>query len=205
MSNRMKAEVQSRPQFHKKAITVIPSGIDLEHFVPIDQKDARCSLGEPNDSSPWVLFSTLTRNNPTKRFLLAQQAVSLAQREIPELKLKIMNGIDHSKVPSYVNASNVILLTSTHEGWPNIIKEGLACNIPFVSTDVSDLASIANQEKTCCVCRPSADELAKGLVRAVQERRPENMRRHVLTMDASLIAQQLVELYDKVLYSGARV
>ena len=38
-----------------------------------------------------------------------------------------------------MNACDVALLTSIHEGSPQFIKEALACNRPIVSTDVGDV------------------------------------------------------------------
>jgi len=40
----------------------------------------------------------------------------------------------------WLNASNVLLLTSLHEGSPTVVKEALACGLPVVSVDVGDVA-----------------------------------------------------------------
>ncbi|MEA5409980.1 glycosyltransferase [Haloarculaceae archaeon H-GB2-1] len=39
-------------------------------------------------------------------------------------------------MPVWMNAADVLLLTSKREGFPNTVKEALACNLPVVSTDV---------------------------------------------------------------------
>jgi hypothetical protein len=43
------------------------------------------------------------------------------------------------QVPQWLNASDVLLMTSLHEGSPTIVKEALACGLPTVSVDVGDV------------------------------------------------------------------
>ena len=117
----------------------------------------------------------------------------------PDVKLKILHGTPHEQVPLFVNACNAVLVTSTHEGWPNIVKEALACNVPFVSTDVSDLNRIAASEASCHVAEPRPEALADCLVATLRFPRPRNLRRHVRSMDVRSVARQLVDLYEQQL------
>ena len=193
MSNRMRTDVSGHVD--PARVVVIPDGIDLERFRPMPQVAAREALGCPQDRSPWVLFPTILADNPIKRPLLAAQAVEHARRQLPGLKLKIASGIPHSRMPIMINASSVVLMTSTHEGWPNSIKEALACNIPFVATDVSDLSAIARIELSCSVADPDPVALGDAIVRAVQAERSETLRRHVLCMAHTAIAKQVIDVY----------
>jgi glycosyltransferase involved in cell wall biosynthesis len=193
----MKQEVHAwRPDIR---LLSIPSGIDLRIFRQMDRLDARRRLGHPNDEAPWVLFSTVQSNNPVKRENLARQAFELLRRQLPSARFQLLTGRPHSEVPLLVNASNVILLTSTHEGWPNIIKEGLACNVPFVSTNVSDLSRIAAVETSCRVVKDDASVLASSLLDVIQRPRPTGLRRFVEPMEMGKVARQLVGVYREVL------
>jgi glycosyltransferase involved in cell wall biosynthesis len=91
-----------------------------------------------------------------------------------------------------------VLLTSAHEGWPNIVKEALACNVPFVSTDVSDLRSIAEVDATCHVADATPEALAHYLLQTLQAGRPQTLRRHVEDMALPITAEKLVRLYERV-------
>jgi glycosyltransferase involved in cell wall biosynthesis len=149
------------------SVSVVPSAIDLTRFRPMDRAKARHSLGYGDDTRPWVLFTSVSRSNPVKRLWLAEAAVELAAQQRPGVCLKVVSGVPHAMVPLHVAACDVILCTSTAEGWPNSVKEALACGIPFVSTDVSDLAVLAERLPGCRVCEPTAEALARGLVAAL--------------------------------------
>lgn len=176
-------------------VSVIPDGIDLDRFRPIPQAVARAALGCSEDMTPWVLYPTIHETNPIKRPWLALQAVEYARRSLPDLALKVASNIPHGQMPLMINASSVVLMTSTHEGWPNSIKEALACNVPFVSTDVSDLSGISQQESSCSVEKSDPVALGDAIVRAVQLRRSETLRGHVLSMGHRVVARRLLDMY----------
>ena len=112
--------------------------------------------------------------------------------------MKVLTGIPHDKVPFYINASDVILLTSVHEGWPNIIKEGLSCNVPFVSTDVSDLRTIALDAANCFVEDADPQKLADSLIESLKIGKVVNLRQFVEFSEMKKIAKRLIALYQEI-------
>jgi len=196
MSKRMKCEILTeRSGLH---VRVLPDGIDLDQFRPLDRFEARRRLGMAGDQSPWVLFATVSDDNPVKRVPLAQAAFALFAKQVPGAKLKILTGVPHDKVSLWVNACDVTLLTSSHEGWPNIIKESLACNVPFVSTDVSDLRAIADAEPGCTVADATPEALCEALLQTLDRDPPGDLRRHVARMGVGETARRLVALYAEL-------
>jgi teichuronic acid biosynthesis glycosyltransferase TuaC len=99
----------------------------------------------------------------------------------------------------FVAACDLILCTSETEGWPNSIKEALACNVPFVSTDVSDLRDIAAADSTCRVCTADAAVIASNICDVLSGKDPQDLRHHVASMSVDSIAEQMLATYQTVL------
>ncbi|MGQ4556058.1 glycosyltransferase [Halobellus sp. GM3] len=118
---------------------VIPHGIDLDLFRPLPQAAARREVGWDEDVHH-VLFP-YDPSRPVKNFERAARVVDLARARTDEpIELQTAGGLDHDRIPLYMNAADAMLLTSVREGSPNTVKEAMACNLPVVATDVGDLS-----------------------------------------------------------------
>lgn len=202
MSHSMRDEIDKRntsPGSRAQRIDVVPDGLDLELFQPLDRQTCRQALGQGSDSRPWVLLTTLFEDNPIKRVPLARQAVELARQQLPDLVLKVASNVAHRDMPLWVNACNATLMTSIHEGWPNAIKESLACNVPFVSTDVSDLGLISALEPSCKTVAADPQALADALIGTLQNPTGNNLRIHVKDMEVRVIARRLRHIYYEMM------
>lgn len=204
VSERMKAEL--RQAGFAGQVEVLPDGVDLSVFKPMDRAEARAKLFASGDTSPWILFSSTAQARPEKRFHLAQETVEIVQKTIPDAKLVLASGVPQAEMVKYINACDLVLLTSTHEGWPNIVKEALACNVPFVSTDVSDLARLADLSPHCHVSPPKPEELAERVISTLEARpaRPD-LRALVECMDVRTTAKTLAGFYESLRERTARV
>lgn len=198
VSKKIKREVD---QYNPKSnIYVLPSGVDMNKFVPREKKLARSLLGLDHVNDYWILFASVNLRNPIKRHRLAEASVRRANKlSSRRIIIRVANNIPHDKMPLFVSACDLVLCTSIYEGWPNIIKEGLACNIPFVSTDISDLREIAEIEESCVVCSADADTIAENIVRVLSYGRSRDLRKYILDMDLKVIGQKLITIYDNIL------
>ena len=197
VSNRLSAELSAfAPDAQLK---VVPSPVDMSRFVPLDKRDARERLGFPDNDEKWVLFNSRDLRNPIKRFDLAKRAFDIAQERNSHLRLRLATELPHDEMPVFVAACDLIICTSENEGWPNSIKEALACNVPFVATDVSDLKDIASVEPSCRVCPADAELLAENICDVLAEPGPEDLRRYVRDMSLDAVSDKLISIYQSVI------
>jgi len=180
----------------KKTRHVIPCGVDLDLFAPMDQCVARQKLSLAMDQKI-ILFGGRPEM-PVKRFKLAKQVVELVVEK--GVEMVALNSASHSQMPCYLNACDVLLLTSSHEGSPTIIKEALACNLPIVSTDVGDVRKRIGNIEGCVVCDDDHPEtIATALKQVLARGKRINGRESVLDLDENLIAQKIIKVYKHAL------
>jgi glycosyltransferase involved in cell wall biosynthesis len=179
-----------------KIVRVIPSGIDLHRFKPMDSHACKRRLGW-NARSFHVLFAS-SSGDPVKRPELARAAVAQMNGESSPAELHYMTGIPTSEVPLWINASDAVLLTSAHEGSPNIIKEALACGVPVVSVDVGDVAEQIAGIAGCHLANPEAPALAARLRLVRQSGQRLDCRTHVARYSITRVAEKLKECYQEV-------
>ncbi len=183
--------------------TVIPLGVDLEVFKPASQKVARDELGLSQEAR-LVLFANPQRAE--KRFDLACESVEIMRGANP-VELVTVQGVPPEVVCRYMNACDVLLLTSAHEGSPAIVKEALATNLPVVSVDVGDVREWIGSLAGCAVCpddRPAT--IAAALSGVLQRAEEFDGRRVAREVAHRMIAERTRKVYEEVLKakSGAR-
>lgn len=198
VSERMSEDVSK--QYPNLKRYTIPSPINLNDFKPMNKQGSRKALGFENDNDYWVLFTTLRTTNPVKRAALSKEAVEKASELLGGgVKMRIATGIPHDQMPIFVSSCDIVLCTSTHEGWPNSIKEALACNVPFVSTDVSDLHLIADKEKDCRICPPDAEIIADNICDILKQSNNHDLGRYVSSMSFEKTCEKILNVYNEVL------
>jgi teichuronic acid biosynthesis glycosyltransferase TuaC len=178
-------------------VWVLPHGVDLERSVPLDRTVSRQALGW-SDQRKHVLFPS-ARDRSEKRFWLAQAAV---QKLGGDVELHWLEDVRPSEVPKHINASDVVLLTSTHEGSPNVLKETLACNVAVVSVDVGDVPARLAGIDGCYVADATPADLAAKLRLALEAGRVKG-REAVAHLDINKVAERMRGIYESAINGGA--
>jgi teichuronic acid biosynthesis glycosyltransferase TuaC len=176
-------------------IQVIPCGIDLDLFQPIDRALCCERLGWTQDT-----FRVLFQNtgDSVKRPELAQAAVERLKALGVKAELRQLRGVSYDQVPIWFNASDVLLVTSHHEGSPTIVKEALACNLPIVSVAVGDIPQRIQKIEGCHLSAPDAMELAIKLQKVRENPIRIEARATVHSVSVEHCARLLSQFYSQV-------
>jgi glycosyltransferase involved in cell wall biosynthesis len=135
-------------------LPVIPNGVDLDLFPLIPQEEARRKVDFAGGQK-YVIF-VCDPSRPEKQFGLAQAAVERLDDKAVHL-VPVFNK-PHKEVVDYMCAADVLIMTSSNEGSPNVIKEAMACNCPIVVTDVGDVRWVTDGVDGTYVSRSSTPE-----------------------------------------------
>jgi teichuronic acid biosynthesis glycosyltransferase TuaC len=184
---------------NQSKVRIIPNGIDLERFKPLDRDICRNRLGWNADRFH-ILFPT-NSGDPVKRFDLAWVAVEIVNHSGIKADLHQLRSVPHDEVPIWLNASDVVLLTSLHEGSPNIIKEALACDLPVVSVDIGDVRERIQGIEGCYLASSEPSDLAAELCSVYTGLRRVAGRIKMQELSLERIALRLKEFYEEVLMS----
>jgi len=173
---------------------VIPCGVDLERFAPRPSAEARRRLGLAQDEA-LILWAGARR--PEKRYDLAEQAVAMLAQRRPNVRLILLEGRPHEDVPHYLDACDLLLLTSDAEGSPNIVKEALASGRPVVSTPVGDVPELVRDVEGCAIVDHDPALLADAMERSLAFSGPFAGRARVEQLGLDAVARRVMNVYEQ--------
>lgn len=174
-------------------VHVLPDGVDFDVFRPLDRAACRRELGW-SEGRRYVLFPSAPAR-PEKRYELAEAAVRRLVERGAAVELQALDGVQSENVVTWLNAADVVLLTSRHEGSPNVVKEALACDVAVVSVDVGDVRERLAGIEGCYIAAADAEDLAVKLELVLT--RPGRIDARERSADVSLArtSEALREIY----------
>ncbi|WP_306054403.1 glycosyltransferase family 4 protein [Natronococcus wangiae] len=176
----------------------IPFGVDTEQFRPVPRGEARERVGWDPDER--IALFPYDPDRDEKDYPRAERVV---ERADANLELRTVDGVPYEEMPYYMNASDVLLVTSKREAGPMVVKEAAACNVPTVSTDVGFVREAIGDVDNCIVSDSDA-ELAAGLESVLDGDRRSNGREAIDGLSLEAMGDRLLECYRDVLERRGR-
>ena len=153
-------------------IAVVPCGVDLDRFQPLDKESARSALGLNGERM--ILF--VGRVEPLKGVDILLTAAARLNEE-PEYRVLIVGGdgnatdemdhlrdlseglgiaervsfvgpVGHDRLPLYYNAADVCVVPSYYESFCLVALEAMACGTPVVASRVGGLTVTVRDGET---------------------------------------------------------
>lgn len=203
----------------KNKIEVIPIGININKFRPINKKDMRDKYRfnqndkivmyvgrlEKEKNIEFLIKSFAVISNPKAKLVIIGDGRQRRYLEKLAEDLKIKNvqfkGFQNSNmIPELLNCADIFILTSLYEGSPTVIKEALSCGIPIVSTAVGDVPEIViSEDYGYLVDSTNPKELAdKILIALEKEWDHEKIRTYAEYFTWENVAKKTLNLYKNV-------
>lgn len=172
----------------------LPNIIDLEEF---DKKnDEKEKVFIKHEFALNIVTVSVGRLVPEKRFDRYIDAFAIAHREEPALlgiivgdgpekanlqEMARQKGLSEEKfiflgrrddVPSILRKADIFMLTSDHEGFPNVLLEAMAAMLPVITTPAGDSGKIVQDGLTGNVVHyDDTNELANCLIRLARSKK----------------------------------
>ncbi len=179
---------------------VIPFGVNLNLFKPYPMQTARRELGLDLDEKlvlfPWDPARVV------KRYDLIEEAVRIVNQKREKVRLISVYDKPHEVVAKYMNACNVMVLASFHEGSPMALREAMACNLPIVAVDVGDVRQIIEGVAGCFLCTHDPADIAEKINLVLDRGERTSGALAIRQADASWGADQVLQLYRFILRAG---
>jgi teichuronic acid biosynthesis glycosyltransferase TuaC len=198
MNEKMKGILSKRT----KPTYILSNGVDTELFHEVSKSEALEFLQWEAGVHHFIFISNPQR--PEKNFALAHDAVEFLKREGYQVRLHAVFQEKSENLKYYYSAATALVLSSFHEGSPNVIKEAFCCNCPIVSTDVGDVAITTEGLQGCYIAPYEAlgfaDALKKAIIFSSEHGRISGRQRiQEMGFDSEVVAKKIKGIYQKSL------
>ena len=174
---------------------IIPCGIDLNLFKPVDSSLAREEMGlDPHKIH--ILFSS-SFGNAVKNYSLLRHALETMNN--CEIVVHELKNFTREQVVFLMNAADLCVMTSFSEGSPQFIKEAMACNCPIIATDVGDIHEVIGDTNGCYITSFDPVDLASKIKLALNFNKRTNGRDKIKNFDNGIIAEKIFKIYKSSL------
>ncbi len=156
-----------------ESIAVVPCGVDLDLFSPMDKEFARKRLGlraseriilfvgriEPLKGIDILIAAAAQMHEDENFEVLIVGGDARAETQVEQLRaqaaalgvdhhISFVGAVEHDKLPLYYNAADVCVVPSYYESFGLVAVESMACGTPVVASRVGGMTSTISDGET---------------------------------------------------------
>ena len=213
-------------QTPRHKVHVVPAGVDLELFQPVERNHARRVLGlgekrvllyvgriEPLKGLDILIGAVALLENVADTRLLVVGGKLGQDAELDRLRymaaqlgigdmVTFAGSVPQTELPSYYSAADVFVLPSYHESFGLVALEAMACGTPVVVSRVGGLNTFVKNGETGYLIpwhcpEPFAQRLDMLLANpALRDTMGEAARAHAQEMSWGVVAENMLDIYS---------
>lgn len=183
----LKNEIKQK--YHYK-VKIIPNGVNIDFFneksISTEKKKFK------------IVFNEGQNNKQIKNLPLAIKTIENLKKEVLDITFLKFSNKTRNEVREILQSADCLLVTSFHEGSPNIVKEALSVNTPVVSVNCGDVKErLTNVNQGGVSSNYDYKELSNLILQVYHSKEKFNGREILISqgIDSDSIAKKLIELY----------
>jgi glycosyltransferase involved in cell wall biosynthesis len=164
---------------------VIPNAIDNKIFRLFDKHKCRKQFGISKDTFIVAFVGWFSERKGSRR---VARALSLVNKVKPVYSFFIGEGtedpvcpnilykgkVKHDEIPIYLNAADVFVLPTQHEGCCNAIIEAMACGLPIISSDLPFNYDVLNHHNSILINPNNVENIKTAIMSLVMDEKLKN-------------------------------
>lgn len=177
-------------------VVVVPNGVDIDKFRPVDRLAARRELGLPMESKVLISVGGLVERKGFHRIIAALPEI---RKTIPQVMYIIVGGPSvegnnepelrrlvtelglrdvvlfagpqpHATLHKWLSAADVFCLATSNEGWANVFLEAMACGLPVVASRVGGNDEVvASDEQGILFDLEDRRQMVRAILKALEK------------------------------------
>lgn len=196
---------------------VLPNGVDLEKFRPIE--DARSRAGLEEERTVLVSVGHLLEAKghhiaiealaslPGATLLIVGQGPredtlrKLAAKCGVAARVRFLGHVPHNQLAEIYSAADFTILASENEGMPNVMLESLACGTRVIATDVGGVSEVITDSVGGAILRTRSGKSVVQSVNSLIGDRNDRVRTRLFSQRFAWqgVIQRQIKFYEKLL------
>ena len=177
----------------RKEILTIYNGIDVGKLEFLTREEARKLLALKDED---FVVGTIANDYPTKGLKYLREA----KKKLRDIRCIILSGIPEAH--RYLRAFDVFVLPSVKEGFPWVVLEAMAAEVPVIATKVGALPEIIQEGKNGILIEPkNPQQIADAVIKLLDN---ESLRKSIAEQGRKTVIEKfnldkMIKQYENLL------